>query len=290
MIQDYNEVAERYGCSQMMEINPDEDLRRWSVQQTITLLANADYYYTKKEVDDIIQGIEISGGTTPEQVQEMIDEAISGKADTTAVTEAISEATSGKVDTSTYTAYTAATNSALNNKQNELTAGDSITIDYNTINTKYRGLANYQSYYYGRNPFYVVAGYDCGGSSDGEARFAFEDENHNMQEVRIHFDSSYGDWHCDSWEDPQICDELWKYFDIYWDSDKNAFYVQPFVDVDASDDYCTRFTENIQYAGTTTDALDGVFSNLGGLKFVSLTQNEYDNLHNKDANTIYFIK
>ena len=39
-----------------------------------------------------------SGGTTPEEVQEMIDESISGLAESSAVTLEISEATSGKVD------------------------------------------------------------------------------------------------------------------------------------------------------------------------------------------------
>ena len=77
MIQDYNDVAERYGCNQMMEINPDEDMRRWCVQQTITLLANADYYYTKSEVDKIIEEIQ---GMTPEQVQAMINRSIASKA------------------------------------------------------------------------------------------------------------------------------------------------------------------------------------------------------------------
>ena len=58
-----------------------------------------------------------SGGTTPEEVQQMIDQSISGKADTTAVTEDISEAVSGKADSSavtavndTLTAHTANTN------------------------------------------------------------------------------------------------------------------------------------------------------------------------------------
>lgn len=77
MIQDYNEVAASYGCTQMMEISPDEDMRRWCVQKTVTLLANADYYYTKTEVDQLIKDIE---GLTPEEVQRMIDASIASKA------------------------------------------------------------------------------------------------------------------------------------------------------------------------------------------------------------------
>lgn len=79
MIENYNEVAERYGCNQMMEINPEEDMRRWCVQQTITILANADYYYTKTEVDKLIEGITASG-VTKEEVEEMIATAIATKA------------------------------------------------------------------------------------------------------------------------------------------------------------------------------------------------------------------
>ena len=62
------------------------------------------------------EAIAEASGVTTGQVQTMIDDSISGKADTTAVTQAISEATSGKVDNDTYTAYTAATDTALGNK------------------------------------------------------------------------------------------------------------------------------------------------------------------------------
>lgn len=53
------------------------------------------------------------GGVTPEEVQGMIDESISGLAESSAVTEEISEAVSGKVDTSAFTSYTTSTNSRL---------------------------------------------------------------------------------------------------------------------------------------------------------------------------------
>ena len=67
-------------------------------------------------------------------VTQAISEAVSGKADTTAVTQSISEATSGKVDTSTYTAYTAATDTALAGKQATLESGTNIkTINNESI-------------------------------------------------------------------------------------------------------------------------------------------------------------
>lgn len=56
------------------------------------VIANADAYYTKSEVDEKIEEIVISGGgITEEECQEMIDASISGKAETSALT-AIDEA------------------------------------------------------------------------------------------------------------------------------------------------------------------------------------------------------
>lgn len=86
MIDNYNEVMEQWGapmvgsCTSMMTIEPDEDLRRWCVQKTVTILANADYYYTKEEVDHLLEMITASG-VTREEVEEMIAVAIQDKAD-----------------------------------------------------------------------------------------------------------------------------------------------------------------------------------------------------------------
>lgn len=84
MIDNYNEVMAQWanppqGCSGTMVIEPDTDLRRWAVQQTVTILANADYYYTKREVDELLENITHSE-VTREEVQQMIDEAIASKA------------------------------------------------------------------------------------------------------------------------------------------------------------------------------------------------------------------
>ena len=67
-------------CSGTMTIAPNVDMKRWAVQQTVTILANADYYYTKTEVDKIIEEVTVSG-VTPAQVEEMIQRAIATKAD-----------------------------------------------------------------------------------------------------------------------------------------------------------------------------------------------------------------
>ena len=101
MIENYQDVMTEWGnppvgcCTNMMEIIPDEDMHRWAVTRTITVLANSDYYYTKTEVDKLLQDITASG-VTREEVEEMIAMAISTKADKAQV-----EALSAQVATNT---------------------------------------------------------------------------------------------------------------------------------------------------------------------------------------------
>ena len=86
MIENYQDVMNEWGnppvgcCTNMMTINRDEDLHRWAVTRTITVLANSDYYYTKTEVDKLLQDITASGVTRAE-VEEMISRAVATKAD-----------------------------------------------------------------------------------------------------------------------------------------------------------------------------------------------------------------
>ena len=90
MIENYQDVMNEWGnppvgcCTNMMTINTDEDLHRWAVTRTITVLANSDYYYTKTEVDKLLEEIAVSG-VTREEVEEMIARAVSTKADKAAV-------------------------------------------------------------------------------------------------------------------------------------------------------------------------------------------------------------
>ena len=93
-----------------------------------------------KQANTVINEIytELDGKATTTYV----NKSTSGKAETTAVTEAISEATSGKVDTSVYTAYTAATDTALAGKQTTLTAGTGIDITDNVISATGGGGGN----------------------------------------------------------------------------------------------------------------------------------------------------
>ena len=86
MIENYQDVMNEWEnpsvgcCNNMMTIDRDMDMYRWAVTRTITVLANSDYYYTKTEVDHLLQMITASG-VTREEVVEMINTAVSTKAD-----------------------------------------------------------------------------------------------------------------------------------------------------------------------------------------------------------------
>ena len=85
MIENYNEVMEQWGapavgnCTSMTTIEPDADMRRWCVHKTVTILANSDYYYTKDEVDHLLDLVTASG-VTKQEVEVMIAVAIQDKA------------------------------------------------------------------------------------------------------------------------------------------------------------------------------------------------------------------
>lgn len=101
MIENYNEVMQQWAnptvgeCTSMTTIEPDMDMRRWCVHKTVTILANSDYYYTKDEVDHLLDLVTASG-VTKEEVEEMIAVAIQNKADKAQV-----EALSAQVATNT---------------------------------------------------------------------------------------------------------------------------------------------------------------------------------------------
>lgn len=92
MIEDYENIMKQWSssdtittCCNNVAVYPKEDMERWSVQQrAVYMLANSDYYYTKSEVDSLIQQVSASG-VTREQVEQMINAAIQDKADKAAV-------------------------------------------------------------------------------------------------------------------------------------------------------------------------------------------------------------
>lgn len=65
-------------------IYPDCDMKRWEYCDSTVVLANADYYYTKEQVDKKIEDVE---GMTQDDVQKQIDESIKNKADKSEVNE-----------------------------------------------------------------------------------------------------------------------------------------------------------------------------------------------------------
>lgn len=86
MIENYEDIIKEWsapsighGCCNTVTINPADELDRWAVQQTITILANADYYYTKAEVDSLLRQITTSA-VTRQEVEAMIAVAIQDKA------------------------------------------------------------------------------------------------------------------------------------------------------------------------------------------------------------------
>lgn len=81
-----NEIAHvSDGSSTCVEtLSPSDTMESWSHCDTHVILANADYYYTKKQVEDLIDGV---SGMTPEDVQKQIDWSIKDKADKSEVNE-----------------------------------------------------------------------------------------------------------------------------------------------------------------------------------------------------------
>lgn len=65
-------------------IYPDCSMRAWEYCDNSVVLANADYYYTKEQTEELIDSV---SGMTPEQVQRQIDNSIRTKADKTEVNE-----------------------------------------------------------------------------------------------------------------------------------------------------------------------------------------------------------
>lgn len=65
-------------------IYPDCDMKRWESCDNTVVLANAEYYYTKKQVEDLIDDV---SGITSGEVQTMIDSSIRTKADKSEVDE-----------------------------------------------------------------------------------------------------------------------------------------------------------------------------------------------------------
>lgn len=126
MIENYQNVMNEWGnppvgcCTNMMTIDRDMDMQRWAVTRTITVLANSDYYYTKSEVDKLLEDITASG-VTREEVEQMITRAVATKADKAAV-DAIAEQVRQNTQQLLNTYTKEETNSLLSNYLSKLEA------------------------------------------------------------------------------------------------------------------------------------------------------------------------
>ena len=65
-------------------IYPDCDMRRWEWCDNSVVMANADYYYTKQQTDELLDSV---SGMSPTEVQDMINRSIRTKADKSEVNE-----------------------------------------------------------------------------------------------------------------------------------------------------------------------------------------------------------
>jgi hypothetical protein len=108
------------GCSNMMEVIPAEDFTRWAVQRVVTVLANSDYYYTKAEVDHLIE-MATASAVTRAEVEQMINTAIATKADK-AVVDALAEQVRQNTERLFNTYTKSETNSLLSNYLSKLEA------------------------------------------------------------------------------------------------------------------------------------------------------------------------
>lgn len=86
MIDNYDDIIKNWSapkagcCTEMVDIiSPDCSMSQWAVQKTVMELANADYYYTKDEINYLLQQVTASG-VTREEVEVMIQRAIASKA------------------------------------------------------------------------------------------------------------------------------------------------------------------------------------------------------------------
>jgi len=74
------------GCS----IYPEVDMNRWESCDNSVVMANAEWYYTKEQTEELIDSI---SGLSPSEVQDMINRSIHDKADKAEVDEQINSLT-----------------------------------------------------------------------------------------------------------------------------------------------------------------------------------------------------
>ena len=117
----------------------DEDIKRWECCDTQIVLANANYYYTKGQVDEKLDEID---GMTEEEVQTMIDRSIRTKADKTDV-----NALSGQVEDNTEAIANTYTKREVDNAITAATAPVNNTLTAHTANTSVHVTSQEKTYW-----------------------------------------------------------------------------------------------------------------------------------------------
>lgn len=120
-------------------IYPDEDMKRWECCDTQVVLANANYYYTKGQVDKKLDEID---GMTEEEVQTMINRSIRTKADKTDV-----NTLSGQVEDNTEAIANTYTKREVDNAITAATAPVNNTLTAHTANTSVHVTSQEKTYW-----------------------------------------------------------------------------------------------------------------------------------------------
>ena len=116
-------------------ICPDKQLDMWEYCDNSVILANADWYYTKQQTEELIDSV---SGMNPTEVQDMINRSIHSKADKTYVDEKDTELSDSirAINSNLTRVYTKTdVNNLLDRKQNVLIAGSGITISGDVISS-----------------------------------------------------------------------------------------------------------------------------------------------------------
>ena len=220
-----------------------------------------------------------------------VDTLMSTKADTSAVTQSIEAAVSGKVDTSIFSAYTAATDTALSGKADTTDVAPlfgAVAYDSTTKHINF-----YHDSVQGSILTYVDASdfIKDGMVNNVEIKdVTLSGESVTCLVVSFNTDAGHEDINIplsgifnanNYYTKSQIDTALSGKADtsaVTTIADSLSGYVQT-----------SDVTSAVTSGSTSVITSGGVYAQLGGLALVKLTQTEYDNLQNKDSNTLYVI-
>ena len=275
------------------------------------------------------------GGVTTGQVQTMINDSISGKADTSAVTEAVSS----KMDTSAFNIYSANTNARLSEDEEVTAAGlnalndalsdkaDTSAFTAHTADTVIHVTSTEKATWNAKSDFsgdyndltnkptiptvptsntaftndagYITSSALDGYATTGDVQTATSDMATktwvgNQGYLTEHQSLSNYYTKSETSGATEISTALASKADtsavtasisaaVSGKADASAFTAHT-----ADTTIHTTSAEKTVWNGAATNASNAITA-LGGLKLVSLTQAEYDNLATKDASTVYFI-